>query len=67
MAFTIIHEAQHSDPIVGKELHLADERTFDDKPATGLFQIQTELADKKKQLNPQNYAFFALFVCFPPS
>ncbi|KAJ7608396.1 hypothetical protein FB45DRAFT_1039731 [Roridomyces roridus] len=67
-AFILVHEVQHSFPMFGndEEKHLADQHTAAGKAATGINQVQT-LTDAQKPLNPQNYTFFALYVCHSSS
>ncbi|KAJ7140624.1 hypothetical protein C8R44DRAFT_866331 [Mycena epipterygia] len=61
-AFTMIHEVQHSVPLLGGLQHFVDEKTPDDKKAYGISVIQTVLTDAQKIINPQNYAYFAMFA-----
>ncbi|KAJ7677796.1 hypothetical protein DFH06DRAFT_1465678 [Mycena polygramma] len=72
LAFTIIHEVQHCDPLHGGDTtaHLKDQKIFDfdtdeKKPATGLPEVQS-LDQSLKKLNPQNYAWFGLFAASKP-
>ncbi|KAJ7140667.1 hypothetical protein C8R44DRAFT_846755 [Mycena epipterygia] len=61
-AFTMIHEVQHSVPLLGGLQHFVDEKTPDGEKAYGITQIQTVLTDAQKIINPQNYAYFAIFA-----
>ncbi|KAJ7155290.1 hypothetical protein C8R46DRAFT_1356504 [Mycena filopes] len=65
-AFTLIHEVQHCDALLGDPLanHLADQK-FNGTSATGLKAVQS-LDPKLKKLNPQNYAWFALYAGTKP-
>ncbi|KAK6991782.1 hypothetical protein R3P38DRAFT_3090901, partial [Favolaschia claudopus] len=64
LAFTLIHEVQHSDPLMDNAVidHLVDVKGSDLKRAYGFGQIQNKLDASQKKLNPQNYAFFALLA-----
>jgi hypothetical protein len=62
LAFSIIHELQHSIPLVdGVANQLKDQVDFEGERAYGLQQVQ-EMDPAKKPENPQNYAWFALLV-----
>ncbi|KAF7292094.1 SRR1 domain-containing protein [Mycena indigotica] len=64
LAFTIIHEVQHSDPLADDPIldHLVDVRGSSGNRAYGFTQIMHELTVDEKRRNPQNYAFFALLA-----
>ncbi|KAJ7090765.1 hypothetical protein B0H15DRAFT_244658 [Mycena belliarum] len=66
-AFIIIHEVQHSFPLVGNNelAHFVDQTGPNGKHADGLYQIQ-ELASGLRARNPQNYAWFALLAAVQP-
>ncbi|KAJ7457725.1 hypothetical protein FB451DRAFT_1406598 [Mycena latifolia] len=66
LAFTIIHEAQHSIPLVdGVGNQLKDQVDFEGERAYGLQQVQNMDPAKKPQ-NPQNFAWFALLSVAKP-
>ncbi|KAF7292091.1 hypothetical protein MIND_01235500 [Mycena indigotica] len=64
LAFTIVHEVQHSDPLLDDPTldHLIDERGGSGNRAYGFQQIMHELSLEQKKRNPQNYAFFGLLA-----
>ncbi|KAF7336919.1 hypothetical protein MVEN_02128300 [Mycena venus] len=64
LAFTLVHEVQHSNPLLDNPEtdHFIDQKDFDNKRAYGFNQIQAKLDANLKRLNPQNYAFFGLLA-----
>ena len=67
MAFTLVHEVQHADVLIGAANHCNDVDSDKVLPngkkakAYGLQQIQ-RLTDADKVKNAQNYAWFGLLV-----
>ncbi|THG96580.1 hypothetical protein EW026_g5280 [Hermanssonia centrifuga] len=70
MAFTLVHEVQHADVIIGAENHCLDVAFIDDKGKTvkayGLQQIQKKITNEEKVKNAQNYAWFAFLTLAQP-
>jgi hypothetical protein len=69
IAFTLVHEVQHCKAMLDNpEIdHFIDQKVFNPKkgknvPAIGFKETRELLDAGRKRLNPQNYAFLALFV-----
>ncbi|KAL0946179.1 hypothetical protein HGRIS_012441 [Hohenbuehelia grisea] len=60
LPFTLIHEAQHSTPIVG--VHRVGDQEVGGKKMYGLNQIRNILPEDLKVKNAQNFAWFAMLA-----